>query len=68
MLNNALLPLRPCCPAVASSPPQPPPPQALKHLAGVPDANMAVFMLGCGLLSSARLFYFGTYLPHRCAG
>ena len=32
---------------------------------GVPIANQAVFMAGAGLASAFRLFYFGTYEPHR---
>lgn len=31
----------------------------------VPVHNIIVYMLFCGLCSSLRLFYFGTYLPHR---
>ena len=31
----------------------------------VPLNNILLYMLVCGLTSSLRLFYFGTYLPHR---
>lgn len=32
---------------------------------GVPVANLLFFWAAPGLLSAFRLFYFGTYLPHR---
>jgi beta-carotene ketolase (CrtW type) len=31
----------------------------------VPLCNLVIYMLICGLCSSLRLFYFGTYIPHR---
>ncbi|CAF4002171.1 unnamed protein product [Rotaria sordida] len=31
----------------------------------VPLINILTYMLICGLCSSLRLFYFGTYIPHR---
>jgi beta-carotene ketolase (CrtW type) len=34
-------------------------------ICSVPLLNIILFMLICGLCSSLRLFYFGTYLPHR---
>ena len=38
---------------------------ALKYLAGVPDADLLLFWVLPSLLSTAQLFYFGTYRPHR---
>lgn len=32
---------------------------------GAPIPNQLLFWAGSGLLSSVRLFYFGTYLPHK---
>eukprot|EP00882_Tetradesmus_deserticola_P015645 GHRQ01016670.1.p4 GENE.GHRQ01016670.1~~GHRQ01016670.1.p4 ORF type:complete len:125 (-),score=13.84 GHRQ01016670.1:1270-1644(-) len=32
---------------------------------GGPIQNMLLFWAGAGLVSAVRLFYFGTYLPHR---
>jgi beta-carotene ketolase (CrtW type) len=32
---------------------------------GVPRANIYLFLTAAPLLSAFRLFYFGTYLPHR---
>lgn len=37
----------------------------LLFILSVPLENIIVYMLICGLCSSLRLFYFGTYLPHR---
>lgn len=39
--------------------------QFLTLYLSVPLNNVYVFMLCCGMISSFRLFYFGTYLPHR---
>ncbi len=38
---------------------------ALKYLAGVPDANLLLFWALPAIVSTFQLFYFGTYLPHR---
>ncbi|MGD1904171.1 MAG: fatty acid desaturase [Geitlerinemataceae cyanobacterium] len=35
------------------------------RLFGVPEANLAWFWVYPSVLSSAQLFFFGTYLPHR---
>jgi beta-carotene ketolase (CrtW type) len=32
---------------------------------GAPIQNMLLFWAGAGLVSAVRLFYFGTYLPHK---
>jgi beta-carotene ketolase (CrtW type) len=32
---------------------------------GAPIQNMILFWAGAGLVSAVRLFYFGTYLPHK---
>lgn len=32
---------------------------------GGPIQNMVLFWAGAGLVSAVRLFYFGTYLPHK---
>jgi beta-carotene/zeaxanthin 4-ketolase len=37
----------------------------LMFIFAVPFINIFVYMMICGLCSSFRLFYFGTYLPHR---
>ncbi|CAF2048387.1 unnamed protein product [Rotaria magnacalcarata] len=37
----------------------------LQVVFSVPLLNIIVYMLICGLCSSLRLFYFGTYIPHR---
>ncbi len=37
----------------------------LHHLAGIPLSNLLLFWVAPALLSTAQLFYFGTYLPHR---
>ncbi|CAF0997344.1 unnamed protein product [Adineta ricciae] len=39
--------------------------EILKSVLSVPIENMVVYMLLCGLCSSVRLFYFGTYVPHK---
>jgi fatty acid desaturase len=36
----------------------------LLQAAGVPYANLCVYMAGAPLVAAVRLFYFGTYLPH----
>ncbi|CAF3713793.1 unnamed protein product [Adineta steineri] len=38
---------------------------SLLFIFSVPIANIIIYMLICGLCSSLRLFYFGTYIPHR---
>ena len=37
----------------------------LQHVLCVSLTNILVYLLVAGLLSSLRLFYFGTYIPHR---
>jgi beta-carotene/zeaxanthin 4-ketolase len=39
----------------------------LEYVLGAPLPNLLLYMTTCGLTSSFRLFYFGTYLPHRPA-
>ncbi|CAF1188558.1 unnamed protein product [Didymodactylos carnosus] len=39
--------------------------QFLIHVLHVETINVVVYMAICPLLSSFRLFYFGTYLPHK---
>lgn len=39
--------------------------QVLLHLVSVPLANLLLFWVAPSLVSTAQLFYFGTYLPHR---
>ena len=37
----------------------------LREVFSVQLINIVTYMLLCGLTSSVRLFYFGTYIPHR---
>jgi beta-carotene ketolase (CrtW type) len=41
--------------------------EVLRHF-GASDANIYVYIAGCGILSALQLFYFGTYVPHRPPG